>query len=498
MHCHFSFTALHRRIHLRLTAAFLLITLTLTGCSVRNYTKTGLLTVSEKTGQGAASSGSDALSPKKIYQYEYRSSNRSGLDQELLSSFGWSGSDLLLYTLNGGSGEEITVEQVNVRYGFHETAASLGVLNYNHILLSPDGKYVVYDTVNSSGENLELRLYSISGQSEQIIASFPFANAVASFNMTFSSDGSSLFYWFVPNYEAIYRTQEELGLKESYEIAYFYEGFFPDTPPDTLFQITMYSLSDQTAVPLMPDSYLGNFTFDKTFYEYFPYCLAKSVISNSTGTKILVEDWNSSFLFDTTRPCDSAAISFDHFLSYDRSDIPISDITVTDRYLSGIWGIDNLAWHQYIFKDPADPALISPLTWSTEEIYLMQYLITNDQQQTLMLAHSNTDEYFLYADSFSPGSEISDSRDHEPVLLYQTADPISRIFLSPDDKYVILFNMTVRESYKNEYAEAGSSNMQTGESENTEANLYKSVAPGDSDTNRTYTIADYQVTILEL
>lgn len=109
---------------------------------------------------------------------------------------GWSSGSL--YIVDGAPGETVTVRRVDPRYGFFEDCADLGVLNYNNLTLSDDGRYVVYD-VTTQDERLELHCFTVASGEDRVVADYPNPGPWLGVQIAWAEGGSSFFYWFASN-----------------------------------------------------------------------------------------------------------------------------------------------------------------------------------------------------------------------------------------------------------------------------------------------------------
>ena len=173
---------------------WLLLLSVLSGCSYHTYTKTIILPDQSQSSVPEDSDSDSDWELKKMYQYQYTSTNFSGNLDGLSSTIGWSGDDDTLYTLDGAPEEEVVVYKVDIRYGFYDQCSSLGVLNYNHMQISPDGKYVLYDAVNPETGKLLLYLHTVSEQTTSELMEFPNPSPYLELNFIWTQNGSSFFF----------------------------------------------------------------------------------------------------------------------------------------------------------------------------------------------------------------------------------------------------------------------------------------------------------------
>lgn len=458
-----------------------------TGCAYDTYTKTALLPLTEDTTVETPGTGSGKdWELKKIYRYEYTASSMKTAPDSLLTTVGWDGDTETLYTVNGLSGEEVTVEQVDIRYGFHETCASLGILNYRNLKLSPCGSCVIYTSPSDRDSNiLEVYLYDLTDQTAILIGELPDASPFLSLDFTFSGDGKRVFFWYTTN-PFIPSAETQIFLEEWVALRYaFLSDDFETDSGNLLFQVMSYTMGTEHLEVL------------SSLQDLFPFSikwadlglLSRDLCTNNSGSALLLScyDLDSCYLVspDTGLVCslselpeedmqmiqdETAAgeVSENAAKIYESDIDPFSDLDkekieanrrvfgtpsncsgLSEHYVYGLSGQSpSLLSFDFSFSSSVQTLYTSPERMTPDGLpsgdVSSRLLMTSDESHLLLLQNTESGSCSLSLYPFTV-----DSSDHSislgsPKLLYQSSDPIMEITCTPDGSYLILRTQSVR------------------------------------------------------
>lgn len=409
-------------------AAILLIITMLCGCSYQNYTKTVVLPIQNTDANSESHTTDEDWTLKKIYQYQYSSSDISYSSKGLLSSIGWAGDEHLLYTVDGGRGEEVTINKVDIRYGFYEECANLGILNYNQMQLSPDGKYLLYDTDSEDGSQVILNVYSIADQTTRQIITLPNPYPYLMMDYIWSGDGTNFFFYFTLNRDS--ELMDKLSNTEVYgleELMDYYNTLFTSEEiGNLLFKIMGYNI-DEDQVKYLAD--IDQQSTDSP--SLFP--LQKEVLSNADGSILISMDMDdfSFSIIDSTTDDNNLTLSPDYY--YDLGfQSPFSIYQITSNYICTKGDYNELIY--FINAKSPDTVLTDPTLIGENDI-----LLTNDESHALQIQYGDDDESYLYLYTCTKDnpSTLTDK-----TLLYQTKDKLSDITITPNDKQIIIRTQT--------------------------------------------------------
>lgn len=409
-----------RKIY-KTTVLFLFISL-LSGCSYQNYQKTIVLPV-EASDEAAKTQPSDEdWSLKRIYQYQYSSNDLSFSNKEVFSSIGWSGNEHLLYTLDGRRGEDVIINRVDIRYGFYEECANLGPIDYNQMQLSPDGRYLLYDTYSEDKSQVLLNLYSISAQNTSQIAALPYPEPSLMLDYTWSGDSSTIFFYYVP--KRLPKVIDKSSDKAVSEAASIDEkAFYSEEHGNLLVEVMSYNLNRGKT---------EYFCIENQEYENaegFGLSLNKQVLSNVFGTKILATlPYNDNFFIADLSADKRLSMSYDYYSERGKEAPPFIFSQITDHYLCARDEYEE--FNYFISLDYPDMKLSKISYMEGSDI-----LLSNDESHLIQIEHYGDEEsiIYLYTCVDNNPSTLSDKE-----LLYQTKDDISDIFITPDDRHIII------------------------------------------------------------
>lgn len=463
------YTARSIRPTIRLFCCFLLLTVLLAGCKQDPYTKTALLPLTEETlSETSRSESEKEWELKKIYRYDYSAASMKNTSDSIFTSIGWSPDEEILYTVNGMSGEEVTVEKVDVRYGFHETCASLGVLPYRNLKLSPDGSCVVY-TVPTDHNTLELCLFDLTDQQEVLIRELPDTFPFITLDFLFSGDGKRVFFWYTANADIP---------SDIYSLLYDnFSGLFPSADVqsesgDLLLSVMSYTIPEERFETYSPIADL----FPLSEEPVDPVLLPTDIRTNDSGSFLLLTlpldecillstgTGLSSFLPEMTgfdsqilpEPAiseDAGEKPFGNGESDDDSSYAISVegteySGLSEHYLYGSadrlpsllsfsFTSDLPRWHQYV------PNSTKSFENTAADGNSFLYLLTADESHLLFLQTAKDGSCTLYLYPFSLDSSGNSIRLGIPELLYQSSDPITEVTCTPDNHHIILRSQDV-------------------------------------------------------
>lgn len=140
--------------------------------------------------------GGEAFTVRSTDQFAYRtacSTDGNGFSTPIAFSQGD------LYIVYGGPDEPVTLKRVDPRYGFYEEIADLGVLDYEKIGLSPDGRYLLYSQTDRSTETLRLTLVDVGTGEMRCVLQCPRVSTLLTLDFCFSGDGEHFFCWMTYN-----------------------------------------------------------------------------------------------------------------------------------------------------------------------------------------------------------------------------------------------------------------------------------------------------------
>lgn len=427
---------------------WLLLLSVLSGCSYHTYTKTIILPDQSQSSVPEDSDSGDSWELKKMYQYQYTSTNFSGNLDGLSSTVGWSGDDYTLYTLDGAPEEEVVVYKVDIRYGFYEQCSSLGVLYYNHMQISPDGKYVLYDAINPETGKLLLYLHTVSEQTTREIMEFPNPSPYLELNFTWTKNGSCFFFWFEPDYRKLETSEYK---------AEVFEEFFKTILSDEglpLTQLSVYDITLEQKTCLLsvdPATFLSEDDFLLS-----PFC--RTVIPNADGSRALILQGNDypPYIYEKSSQIiipadielfDSYGIFPEDFTYIGITDHNIYARSLIDNTLLFLTGTgNNLRLKDYMMSEAFSKDNVSIHAWED-----FKSVLSNDEKHMITLEYGNSGESLVYLYDYHADSSTPQTLSGR-TLLYQTPDNISEISITPDDRHIILKSQetTVRNSFVNE------------------------------------------------
>ena len=132
---------------LKIALAYLLL-LALSGCAIQPGDKTVVLPTPRATENANEQTEENDWTVRRIRQCEVVT---GCVDEENQSvALGWSNGKL--YVVEGAAGQAVSVRCVDPRYGFFETCAVLGKIDYERLKLSPDGSALLYTVRKETGE----------------------------------------------------------------------------------------------------------------------------------------------------------------------------------------------------------------------------------------------------------------------------------------------------------------------------------------------------------
>lgn len=457
-----------------------LIFLLLCGCSYNSYTKTVLLPAQNLDSSLQKENSDGDWELKKMYQYQYTSTNTSGWDEGLSTSIGWSGEDHTLYTLHGSSGQPVTVNKVDIRYGFYEKCADLGVLYYNHMELSPDGKYVLYSTTDEEQNLIHLFLYSISDQTTQKIAELPEFVPFLSLRFIWSRDSACFYYWYTIDTGLIEQIDKGLIDKFNLEelITYYYDLYGMSEDTTVWQQILSYDLASGQI------SSIYSIPLENSFSLNVFYALERELFPSSDGSKVLIKIGTNlaPLIYDKVT---GQIQKIPENLFYDFGVVPeefsyygLTNSTIytsNNKYESIMFLTEEKG--NYIISDYMATAAYTSLQLSRGK-----FLISNDGKHMVDVETNDSGESLILVYNYTPN--ISG----EPTisggqLLYQTTDDITHLSVTPDDRYIILFTEQ-QLSKESVYSDSGSGSV------NSEISTKEAEAHAQS--------YQYKITVLEL
>lgn len=413
---------------------WLLLLSVLCGCSYHTYTKTIILPDKSQSSVPEDSDSDDNWELKKMYQYQYTSTNFSGNLDGLSSTIGWSGDDYTLYTLDGAPEEEVVVYKVDIRYGFYEQCSSLGVLNYNHMQISPDGKYVLYDAINPETGKLLLYLHTVSEQTTRELMEFPNPSPYLELNFTWAQNGSSFFFWFAPDYMQLEMMDYKTGIFEEFFETLLSEEGLPLT------QISVYDIASEQTICLLtldPEAFFfkGNF-IPSSFY--------RTVLPNADGSRAVITQGDEylPYIYEKSSQKITSA-DMELFDSYGILPEDFAYIGITNHNICA----RNLADNTILFLTGTDSNLrikdyMAIESFSKDSILLniqkdFKSVLSNDEKHMITIECGNSGESLVYLydyhTDFSAPQTLSGR-----TLLYQTPNDISEISITPDDRHIIL------------------------------------------------------------
>lgn len=431
----------------------LLLLSVLCGCSYHTYTKTIIL---PDKGQSSVPEDSDSDGDwelKKMYQYQYTSTNLSDSLGELSSTIGWSGDDYTLYTLDGAPEEEVIVYKVDIRYGFYEQCSSLGVLNYNHMQISPDGKYVLYDAINPETGKLLLYLHTVSEQTTREIIEFPNPSPYLELNFTWTKNGSCFFFWFEPDYWKLETSESKAAASK----AGVFEEFFKTILSDEglpLTQLSVYDIAAEQKTSLLtidPETFLfeDDFIFSPFFRTVIPGADdSRALILRGSDYPPYIYEKSSQIIIPMDIELfDSYGISPEDFTYIGITDHNIYARSLIDNTLLFLTGTgNNLRLKDYTTSEAFSNDIVSINTWDD-----FKSVLSNDEKHMITIECGNSGESLVYLYDYHADSSAYETLSGRK-LLYQTPDNISEISITPDDRHIILKTQetTVRNSFVNE------------------------------------------------
>lgn len=400
---------------------FLSISL-LSGCSYQNYQKTIVLPV-ETSDKAAKTQPSDEdWSLKRIYQYQYSSSDLSFSSKELFSSIGWSGTEHLLYTLDGRRGEDVIINKVDIRYGFYEEYANLGPIEYNQMQLSPDGKYLLYDAYSEDKSQVFLNLYSIPEQNTSQIAALPNPEPNLMLDYTWSGDSSTIFFYYAS--KRLPKVIDKYFDKTVSEAASMDEKtFYSEEYGNLLMEVMSYNLNRGQTEYFC----IENQEYENT--DRFELSINKQVLSNVFGTKILAAlPYNYNFYIADLSADKRLSMSSDYYSERGKEAPPFIFSQVTDHYLCAR---DEYGEFNYFISLDYPDMKLSKISYMENS----DIVLTNDESHLIQVDHYGDEDsiVYLYTCVDNNPSTLSDK-----VLLYQTKDNISDIRITPDDRHIII------------------------------------------------------------
>lgn len=442
----------------------------LSGCSYQTYTKTVVLPSRNKESAAESPTEDGDWTLKRIYQYQYASNNvlysdiytinGSSDTNRYQTSYGWSGDEHLLYTLDGGKGEEVIINKVDIRYGFYEECANLGLLNYNQMQLSPDGKYLLYDVNSDDGNSVNLNLYCIADQSTKQILEFPHTDPSFVLDFTWAGDGSCFFAWFALSKDAT-MIDKIFSENNASELSDYYKSILITEEGESLFnQLIYYNLKDEQRkhISYFNENYIDNESIMDSIV---------TIIPSTDGSRILVK-YNMGFEFSIINTSTEEIINLEssYIASYGIDPQPYLFSQITDNYICAFDNNDSTKY--FINYEIPDIRISKP------SIPENRFLLTNDETHLIQIEYGDNKETLVYLYTCSNNNPKTLT---EKTLLYQCKDEISMMSVTPDNKYIILHTQNNNElSY--------SSNEATD-------------ADGNYLEQRTIS-ADYLITVLEL
>lgn len=179
---------------LKIALAYLLL-LALSGCAIQPGDKTVVLPTPRATENANEQTEENDWTVRRIRQCEVVT---GCVDEENQSvALGWSNGKL--YVVEGAAGQAVSVRCVDPRYGFFETCAVLGKIDYERLKLSPDGSALLYTVRKEMGET-ELYLYRVKQKKAEKVADIPFLSPYLGVDFCWTADGSRFFYWVTSSF----------------------------------------------------------------------------------------------------------------------------------------------------------------------------------------------------------------------------------------------------------------------------------------------------------
>ncbi len=410
-----------------LSAALLCALALRCGCALRPRDKTVVLPTPNREEQTAQQEQGSDWTVRKIRQYEY-ATRAVGLDP-YTTSVGWTQGDL--FTVSGAPGEEVSILRVDPRYGFYETCAELGVIDYNRLLLSPDGAYALYDSVDEKGQYIFLTLYDVATGEKHVIADYVNPGPYLMLDFAWSGDGAYFFYWFTVNdNDRIYRREEERygGLPG---VEYYFENiFFRGLPLTSVIRCRADTRSKSTVLDLKGEIN-GDVEYAYKSMDLSAFCY-EDVFVTDDGSKLLAlykkYDSSASVLVE----CGSGAYlqqenaSYEHLLERDY----VFSIQVTPQYIAGISvGGDR------IVPLVSSGSRVTYLNALASNVYI-DMKITPDEEHIITVEHGEEGSSGVYLYQFLPdaAAPVSGRR-----LLYQTTRSIYDVRVTQDQKQILIF-----------------------------------------------------------
>lgn len=424
---------------------WLLLLSVLCGCSYHTYTKTIILPDQSQSSVPEDSDSDSDWELKKMYQYQYTSTNFSGNLDGLSSTIGWSGDDDTLYTLDGAPEEEVVVYKVDIRYGFYDQCSSLGVLNYNHMQISPDGKYVLYDAVNPETGKLLLYLHTVSEQTTRELMEFPNPSPYLELNFIWTQNGSSFFFWFAPDYLRLEMMDYKPGIFEEFFKTLLSEEGLPLT------QLSVYDItSEQTICLLTLDPEVFFYEDGFIFSSFY-----RTVLPNADGSRAVItqKDEYLPYIYEKSTqkvtPADMELFDSYGILPEDFAYIGITNHNICARnaydntilFLTGTGSNLRIKDYMAVESFSKDSALLN-----VQKDF--KSVLSNDEKHMITIECGNSGESLVYLYDYHADSSTPQTLSGR-TLLYQTPDNISEISITPDDRHIILKTQeaTVRNAF---------------------------------------------------
>jgi hypothetical protein len=396
------------------------------GCALRPRDKTVVLPTPAREESGDAQEQGVDWTVRKIRQYEY-TTRAVGLDP-YTASIGWSEGDL--FTVTGAPGEEVAILRVDPRYGFYEECASLGALDYNRLLLSPDGAYALYDSAAEDGQRLRLTLYDVKEGKAHVIADYPNPAPYLMLDFLWSADGRYFFYWLTVNSNDRLYSAEKERYGEIPDLGYYLETIYRSGLPLTsIFRCQADTRRLRTVLDLK-----GEMDADMEYVlktqDYFPSCYKTALITRDGGKLLALYQRDQRSVLslvdcETGAYLDQERASYTHML--ERS--AVLSRQVTDQYLCGI----DLSGDKYIPFVSSGGRIIY-LTALTRESDLT-FQLTPDEKHIITVEQSADGACGIYLYQFLPdaAAPVSGRR-----LLYQTTRSVYDVIITPDQKQILI------------------------------------------------------------
>lgn len=417
--------------------------LALSGCALLSPHDTTVVLPTLEPQQAFREEEGTPFSVQRINQYAFSTSCISLRNN--LPVVGWSSG--YLYTVDGAPGERVTVRRVDPRYGFYEDCADLGVLNYNNLSLSSDGRYVAYDVTTQEGR-LELHCYTVASKEDRVVAEYLSPSPWLMMNYAWTQDGESFYYWFELNSNG--RAWETEWNR--------YEGALPD-------QMEQFDLLNAEGFPfnqvLRVDARTGSRSTALVIEEMLctreyiepvggmETAYGKNVWISPDGALILVNYWLEGTQMRWLLAKDGQEQAAQSRYIEELLIWGGGSMQLTEHYLLGetMQQSQDKEWVNvpFLCRDGSSTANLWELSGSTA--YLLQ--LSPDEEHLLAVLSGDGGETALWVYELD---ETGQPRMDTGRLLYQSVQEIASVWVSPDQTRAVILSRSNYYPMAEEYA----------------------------------------------